>query len=115
VANPNPYPNLNPDPNPNLNPNRNPNPNPNSNCNPNPNRNPNSLIGSSEDKIGDVNVSAKEALKKASLLSGSAAFSDYLCFHTVNTHAPHLCNKFVEAHFDFHETVLKGTTEIRPR
>jgi putative endopeptidase len=41
--------------------------------------------------------------------------SHYLCFHAVNMCAPHLSDAFVNTHFEFHEKVLSGTTEIRPR
>jgi predicted metalloendopeptidase len=72
-------------------------------------------IGTSAEDIGEINVSTVEALKKASLLSSSQTMPHYLCFHAVNMCAPHLSDAFVTTHFEFHEKVLSGTTEIRPR
>ena len=73
------------------------------------------LIGKSDSLMGDVNVSTIEALKKASNLCSSSTLPDYLTFHAINSCAQHLSSHFVTAHFEFHEKVLKGTTEIRPR
>ena len=74
-----------------------------------------SLIGKSAELMGDVNVSTIDALKQASFLASSSTLPDYLAFHAVNSCAQHLSSHFVNAHFEFHETVLKGTNEIRPR
>jgi predicted metalloendopeptidase len=70
-------------------------------------------IGRGVKDIGEINVSTVEALKKGSLLSSSPTLPHYLCFHVVNKCAPHLSNAFVNTHFEFHEKVLSGTTEIR--
>ena len=71
------------------------------------------LIGRDEVAMGDVNAACVDALKKASLLSASPALPHYLCFHSVNSSAQHLSSEFVNAHFNFHDKELKGTTEIR--
>jgi predicted metalloendopeptidase len=71
------------------------------------------LIGRDETAMGDVNAACVDALKKASVLSASPSLPHYLCFHAVNSSAQHLSSEFVNAHFNFHDKELKGTTEIR--
>jgi putative endopeptidase len=71
------------------------------------------LIGRNEEQMGEINVSCVDAIKKASAVSSSPAFAHYLCFHAVDSSAPHLSREFVNAHFAFHDKELKGTTDIR--
>ena len=71
------------------------------------------LIGKNEEHMGEVNVSCVDAMKRVSVISSSPALPHYLCFHAGNSCAAHLSSAFVNAHFDFHDKVLKGTLEIR--
>ena len=71
------------------------------------------LIGKSEEQMGEVNVSCVDAMKRVSEISSSPALPHYLCFHAGNSCAAHLSGAFVNAHFEFHDKVLKGTVEIR--
>ena len=78
-----------------------------------------SLIGKDATAMDEINVSAVEAMKRVGGVlqqySTNSALSHYACFHVLNSCAPHLPAAFVTTHFAFHETVLKGTAELRPR
>jgi putative endopeptidase len=81
-----------------------------------------SRIGKSEDLLGEINISAINAIKKASELCKSVLnsnkhehFYHYLIFHSVDSNANHLSKEFVEASFNFYEKELKGTSEQKPR
>ena len=62
-----------------------------------------------------INVAHVNALKQAAVIGMTSGFEHYLAFHCVESFAPHLCKVFKDEHFQFHETVLKGTLEQKPR
>lgn len=43
------------------------------------------------------------------------SWKDYLRFHAIERHSPYLPRAFVEEHFAFHDHVLAGTPQLRPR
>jgi predicted metalloendopeptidase len=78
------------------------------------------LVGKRPEALGDVNIASVAATKRVcDLLANvgglAAALPHYLCFHVLNSYAPHLPAVITEAHFQFHEKELKGTAEMRPR
>jgi len=77
------------------------------------------LIGKDKDHLGDVNVATIDAIEKVFellCLSESSDLQHYLIFHTVLRYSDcHLPMSFKEAHFEFFEKELKGTTEMKPR
>jgi putative endopeptidase len=73
------------------------------------------LIGKPVESLGEINVSAVQALTQFHMLLDDPALKLYLLFHVLNSFAPHLSQTFVQAHFQFHEKELKGTAEIQPR
>lgn len=77
------------------------------------------LIGKKKDELGEINVATIRGIEKAFellCLSETPALQHYLVFHTVLSFSDcHLPMVFKEAHFQFYETVLKGTTEMKPR
>jgi predicted metalloendopeptidase len=77
------------------------------------------LIGKEKDQLGDVNVATITGIEKAFellCLSDSPDLQHYLVFHTALSFSDgHLPQAFKEAHFDFYEKTLKGTTEMKPR
>jgi len=87
------------------------------------------LIGKPCDILGEINVSSKELLSKfvnvlllrknsdsnSSNSNRRNAVVHYAMFHVLNNIAPHLSSSFVQIHFNFHETILKGTSMILPR
>eukprot|EP01041_Mallomonas_annulata_P007240 gene7240-14772_t len=73
------------------------------------------LIGKPTTTLGDINVTAIEAIKKVSSLLHSKILKYYFIFHVVNNMAPHLSSEFVTEHFNLFEKALKGTVEQRPR
>jgi putative endopeptidase len=44
-----------------------------------------------------------------------ATWQDWLAFHAADAMAPYLSKAFVDEHFAFHEQVLAGTPQMRPR
>lgn len=72
-------------------------------------------IGKSASEMGDVNVACVNYLTRFPEVLDSSTLVPYLIFHALNRFAPHLNAAFVQAHFDFHETVLKGTAQMLPR
>lgn len=74
-----------------------------------------SLIGKPEPLLGEINVSTVDAIRKNSTLLKSPVLAHYLAFHCLSQLAPHLPAAYVDAHFQFYEKALKGTTEQRPR
>ena len=77
------------------------------------------LVGKDKDALGKVNVATIGGVKKAFellCLSDTSDLQHYLIFHVVLSFSDsHIPIAFKEAHFDFYEKVLKGTTEMKPR
>lgn len=68
--------------------------------------------------LGDINVSAVEAITRLSQLLYTApkeTLQHYLVFHSLTSFAPHLPACFADAHFAFYEKELKGTEQQLPR
>src|SRR6184192_1516635 len=67
---------------------------------------------------GDVNVQQPEFFKAANDLFRSTSLDDwktYLRWHLINGAAPALSSDFVNEDFNFKETTLRGTPQIKPR
>jgi putative endopeptidase len=73
------------------------------------------MIGKPALEMGDINVSSINAVTRFMQLLDNDALEHYLLFHVLNSFAPHLSDDFVQAHFQFHEKDLKGTSEMLPR
>lgn len=77
------------------------------------------LIGKCKGNLGDINVATIGGIEKAFELlcvSDGPNLQHYLIFHTVLSFSDcHLPTAFKEAHFEFYEKVLKGTSEMKPR
>jgi putative endopeptidase len=66
----------------------------------------------------EVNVTEPafyEALEKQLKAREIADWKTYLRWHLVNSTAPYLSSAFVQAHFDFFSSYLRGVKEMRPR
>lgn len=72
-------------------------------------------IGKPVADLGKINVACMTYLTHFSALLQEKALVPYLFFHAINHFAPHLSTPFVNAHFYFHEHLLKGTSEQLPR
>ncbi len=67
---------------------------------------------------GDINVRQPDFFKAADLAFTNTSIDDwktYLRWHLVNATAAELSKDFVNENFNFNETVLRGTKEIKPR
>ena len=67
---------------------------------------------------GDINVHQPEFFKAANAVFTNTSIDDwksYLRWHLVNAAAPELSNDFVNEDFNFKESVLRGTKQIKPR
>ena len=77
------------------------------------------LIGKEKAQLGDINVATVRGIEKMFELLcfwDGPGLQDYLVFQTVRSFSDcHLPIAFKEAHFDFYESTLKGTTEMKPR
>lgn len=73
------------------------------------------VLGKPAAPMGDVNVSAVNALTTFPELLKAPIIPHYLLFHCVNSYALHLPRAFCDAHFEFFEKELKGTSEPLPR
>jgi predicted metalloendopeptidase len=77
------------------------------------------LTGKDKDQLGEVNVATIGAIERAyelMCLSDKSDLQHYLIFHSVLSFSDcHLPQVFKEAHFEFYEKILKGTTEMKPR
>lgn len=73
---------------------------------------------SSIQQIGDINVRNTQALAKATEILAAADSETVLAYSqwkVLASCAPYLSSPFVDAHFQFFETTLQGTTELKPR
>lgn len=76
------------------------------------------LIGKSPVDLGDIiNLQAKHYLVHLpKILNENADILPYYSiFHVLNSYAPHLSSRWVNAHFLFHEKELKGTSDLLVR
>ena len=67
---------------------------------------------------GDINVHQPDFLKAANEVFKSTSIDDwktYLRWHLINATAPKLSKDFVNEDFNFKETTLRGTKQIKPR
>jgi predicted metalloendopeptidase len=67
---------------------------------------------------GDINVRQPDFLKAANTTFTSTPIDDwriYLRWHLLNATAPELSEDFVNEDFNFKETTLRGTKQIKPR
>ena len=72
----------------------------------------------SVEDLGDINIRNVDALQRVAEVVSSVdptTLGNYLKWHTVRSFAPYMSKAFVNAHFDFYETTLMGTKEIKPR
>jgi len=70
------------------------------------------------EEVGDINVRNKAAIVRATEIAGSADRQTLLAYaqwKVVASCAPYLPSVFVDAHFEFFEKTLQGTTELKPR
>jgi len=77
-----------------------------------------SVTGKGVEEIGDLCLRNVKALKRAAEVASSTDSSTlcaYFRWLSVASCAPYLSSPFVNAHFDFYEKTLSGTTEIKPR
>lgn len=76
-------------------------------------------IGKSAELLGDINVSAVQAITTLSTIisapKNALALQHYLVFHCLNSFAAHLPAAFGDAQFEFFEKELKGTAQQLPR
>lgn len=86
------------------------------------------IIGKPTAALGEINVAAIDAVKRAVLILGSECYTqpsasasslcplvNYFIFHAVLSYSAHLPTEFGTAHFRFFEQELKGTAEQSPR
>lgn len=74
--------------------------------------------GKAVDDLGDINVRNVQALQRVAEVISTvepATLHHYMRWHVVKSCAPYMATAFVQAHFDFYETTLMGTQEIKPR
>jgi len=74
--------------------------------------------GMSVEEIGDLCLRNVKALKRAAEVASntdSSTLCAYFRWLSVASCAPYLSSPFVNAHFDFYEKTLSGTSEIKPR
>jgi hypothetical protein len=67
---------------------------------------------------GDINVHQPDFLKAANEVFKATSIDDwktYLRWHLINATAPELSKDFVNEDFNFKETTLRGTKQIKPR
>src|SRR5438876_8083162 len=67
---------------------------------------------------GDINVQQPDFFKAANAIFTKTSIDDwktYLRWHLINATAPELSNDFVNENFDFNQTTLRGTKQIKPR
>ncbi|HEY6071260.1 MAG TPA: M13 family metallopeptidase [Chthoniobacterales bacterium] len=67
---------------------------------------------------GDINVHQPDFFKAANTAFTSTSLDDwktYLRWHLINATASALSSDFVNEDFNFHETTLRGTKQIKPR
>ena len=72
----------------------------------------------SAEQLGDINIRNVEALKRMAEIASTVepeTLEYYMKWHTVRSCAPYMAKAFVQAHFDFYETELMGTKEMKPR
>jgi putative endopeptidase len=70
------------------------------------------------DEPGDINVHQPDFFKAANEVFKSTSIDDwktYLRWHLINATAPELSKDFVNEDFNFNETTLRGTKQIKPR
>jgi len=70
------------------------------------------------DEPGDINVHQPDFFKAANEVFKSTSIDDwktYLRWHLINATAPELSKDFVNENFNFNETTLRGTKQIKPR
>ncbi len=68
--------------------------------------------------LRDVNVSQPEFMKEVNVMLkevGIEQWKTYLRWQLIDAAAPYLSRPFVDAHFQFHGTVLNGQRELQPR
>jgi len=73
--------------------------------------------GMSVEEIGDLCLRNVKALKRAAEVASntdSSTLCAYFRWLSVASCAPYLSSPFVNAHFDFYEKTLSGTSEIKP-
>ena len=71
-----------------------------------------------QSELGNINVRNTKALKTCAELISSIDASTlrfYLLWNTVRSFAKYLSKDFVKKNFDFYETSLSGTAEMKPR
>jgi putative endopeptidase len=78
------------------------------------------LIGKDKETLGDLNVATISGIERAfeilSLPDTAPGLQHYLVFHTALSFSEgHLPRAFKQAHFDFYEKALKGTSDMKPR
>lgn len=69
-------------------------------------------------KLRKLNVSQPEFMKEVNAMLKEVAIEDwktYLRWQLIDAAAPYLSQQFVDAHFQFHGTVLNGQRELQPR
>ena len=74
--------------------------------------------GKNENEIGDVNVRNVAAIQRAAQTVAALdaeTLRAYLQWHALRSLAPYLTKALVQANFDFYETTLSGTAEMKPR
>ncbi|CAB9514330.1 Endothelin-converting enzyme-like 1 [Seminavis robusta] len=74
--------------------------------------------GKSVADLGDINIRNVEALKRVAQVVSEMepeTLGYYMKWRTVRSYSPYLPKAFVQAHFDFFQTTLAGTKEIKPR
>ncbi|PYI87275.1 MAG: hypothetical protein DMF03_13765, partial [Verrucomicrobia bacterium] len=67
---------------------------------------------------GDINVGQPDFFKGANKVFANAPIDDwkeYFRWHLIHSTASELSNDFVNENFNFYETALRGTKEIKPR
>lgn len=72
----------------------------------------------SVDEVGDINVRNTKAITSATEIASSADHDTLLAYtkwKVMASCAPYLSSKFVNAHFEFFEKTLSGTSELKPR
>lgn len=77
-----------------------------------------SATGKSNPDLGEINIRNVEALQKVAQVISSISqesLRQYLRWHVVHSTASFLPKAFVQEHFDFFETTLTGTKEMKPR
>ena len=70
------------------------------------------------DEPGEINVHQPDFFKAANEVFKSTSIDDwktYLRWHLINATAAELSKDFVDADFNFKETTLRGTKQIKPR